>query len=1852
MKYLPKKRISYLLVITILILALQVPLQASIISVSAQSESGGQTENIVYYLSAGGSDSNDGLSAETAFATFKKLCETAGEKSVTAKIIGSYKMPAGDYVNHKGTITVSGMTSDSSISSADGVGIGFGGPVIFENITYSRGKNAYIATGGFKTVFGDGFKTSSSDDWMVFGGTQGSSGIDSVSVEVRDGNFTGKFNVGSIMPKSGFTVQNDASVLVSGGNIANIVLGSTNWGACGATTFGKNVVIQNDGGTISKISAVSSGNGSPTAVSGALELIFNGGSSAVLDTSLESISAGSRYYIYSGKGGTVRPVLGADGNAVPGKFGITIDTDGYSAVISNGSNRTVLEKSGEITLNPGITNITYQEGVPLETGKTIPMSWKPMDKGYITLIFDDNKASLPDFYNIITGEYNFPMCAAVPSSTLGSNNAVLHEIQNHGGEILSHTVGFTPLNFSMTWNEIDYQLGQSYRDLSADGFNINGIILAGGSTQDQSIEFRTQIEPFTSKYYLYSDKYGASTQYWKQRNWFSGRTVDELKSIIDTHIKNKTWEVIYAHDFNECSEETLRATLDYLKEKQTQGLVDVVTYKFVHETFGDWAEPVDFGDTTYTVEFYGSDSKTFLGKSVTVKGKSAAEPEALNLADGYTFEGWSADISNITDNMKVYALCKDADGNYAGKDSESVITAAHTYYVDSENGDNTGSGTENLPLKTINAAAALAGDSDFTVIIKGKYILPYNGFSHKGTMYVKGFDGNSILSTGEGTGGTLGGNAVISDIILNNGKYSYIYASGANTVFGQNITATGSHQLISGATYNNSSAGNGGFIEINSGSYGSLNLGDIAATNAITVSDDIKAVINGGNLNTLQLGNTGWSSTHCGVTFNGNVLVKINGGTVGKISASALQYSAQYNGAVEVIFNNGMQTGFDAAFESIAPAKGKYIVYSGEGGSVDFVTDQTGNSVPGKFSLVLPDGKYASVENGKEKTEYYSDCEIELSEGITRITYKSITDIDGTVKVSRPDGTEDVYYPSDEINITAGGVITLPEYSVFDGKLPAGWYSDAEKTKPVINKSTVEAGKIYAGCAALSSNDLSIEGVQIRIDGKPGLRFIGNITHELKSKLAALNSENNSGNLTDGIGYGTILLPQTILGENELVKGGKYEYKGTEYLSAAVPAAKTFEVCTDFDRYTAVITDIAEQNLDRYYAARAYITYKDASGCVHTAYGSPYAASMYEVADIIYKNNAENEPENMRKQILEYVYNNILTKNDGLKEPLANTLRALSFDKKLTVGYLGGSITNGYSAAKLVNSDGTVSPSGGDINLSYVNRTTAWFAERFPDAQIEFVNAGISDTATNLANYRLESTLMNKDGHDMPDLVFVEFTSNDWIYDGCITQTQNDIKRQIESLVQNIYSLNPYADIVFVFTARSENASSRKAYIEIAESYGIEYIDMGIPMQALMTARGASNESNGSYYYTVDNLHPSVEGYGVYFEQISKFLTEKLIGKEIYYREKSNKTEKMPEKPLCRSLWLEPKIINASEFELSGSIKASEALTSEMFGISATQSKSAKITDGSITITGSDAKASFSFTGTSFALIFGMNSSGFNIDYRIDGKDLKNITVDNDLLSFQKYAHTQLFVLEQELAYGEHRIDMTFNHTSDGKINVKIGGAAVSGVDNHLEKLVALTIDDGPCDASMKILDVLEKYGAHATFFCVGALVNQSTAPILKRIVESGSEIGNHSDNFNSMKTLTEAEVLQNFTSAQNRIYNAAGIYPKVFRAPGLGASEEMYNVIPLPMMAGYLDCSDWDSTVPLEPRIATLRNNAVDGRIILIHDMELNAQALEIVLPELIADGFTVVTATELYTLRGYNPTQQQRTQHKDFTR
>ncbi len=383
---------------------------------------------------------------------------------------------------------------------------------------------------------------------------------------------------------------------------------------------------------------------------------------------------------------------------------------------------------------------------------------------------------------------------------------------------------------------------------------------------------------------------------------------------------------------------------------------------------------------------------------------------------------------------------------------------------------------------------------------------------------------------------------------------------------------------------------------------------------------------------------------------------------------------------------------------------------------------------------------------------------------------------------------------------------------------------------------------------------------------------------------------------------------------------------------------------------------------------------------------------------------------------------------------LSNALKLLQTERKLTLGFIGGSITEGASSQKGDNGDGSFSASGGDLSLSWVNRTAAWFRSQFPNAVIETVNAGVSDTATNFGLFRLESTLMNKNGHDMPDVVFVEYNTNDWVYD---TQSKADLALQAESLFRNIYAHNPYAEIVVVCTARAEDSESRLAYQQVASHYGIPMIDVGIPLTNAIRERiGTTNEIDGGYYYTTDNLHPSCNGFGIYFNEIQAMLAASMQKITLSSHNLYNYYKHLP-KPLHAQPISSPRILTGDQLSVSGNAQVTSVpITVNMYH-TGLQRQAVTITPTSVMVNGV-ARFSFVFTGTTLGILLQMSNAPVEMVYTIDGKS-RMFRIDDTHLGFQMYDHAQVFMLAHGLDNAEHDVKIVFRNTE----NVRVGGMLV-----------------------------------------------------------------------------------------------------------------------------------------------------------------------------------------------------------------
>ena len=92
---------------------------------------------------------------------------------------------------------------------------------------------------------------------------------------------------------------------------------------------------------------------------------------------------------------------------------------------------------------------------------------------------------------------------------------------------------------------------------------------------------------------------------------------------------------------------------------------------------------------------------------------------------------------------------------------------------------------------------------------------------------------------------------------------------------------------------------------------------------------------------------------------------------------------------------------------------------------------------------------------------------------------------------------------------------------------------------------------------------------------------------------------------------------------------------------------------------------------------------------------------------------------------------------------LKNCMRRAMKGEKLTIGFFGGSITQGCLAA--------------EHERAYSYRVFQWWKDTFPQAEISYVNGGIGGTTSYFGVSRIWQDLLMY----QPDVVVVDFSVND-----------------------------------------------------------------------------------------------------------------------------------------------------------------------------------------------------------------------------------------------------------------------------------------------------------------------------------------------------------------------------------------------------------------------------------------------------------------------------------------------------------
>jgi peptidoglycan/xylan/chitin deacetylase (PgdA/CDA1 family) len=187
--------------------------------------------------------------------------------------------------------------------------------------------------------------------------------------------------------------------------------------------------------------------------------------------------------------------------------------------------------------------------------------------------------------------------------------------------------------------------------------------------------------------------------------------------------------------------------------------------------------------------------------------------------------------------------------------------------------------------------------------------------------------------------------------------------------------------------------------------------------------------------------------------------------------------------------------------------------------------------------------------------------------------------------------------------------------------------------------------------------------------------------------------------------------------------------------------------------------------------------------------------------------------------------------------------------------------------------------------------------------------------------------------------------------------------------------------------------------------------------------------------------------------------------------------------------------------------------------------------------------------------------------------------------------------------------------------------------------LVALSFDDGPApDHTPEVLQILERYDAHATFFLIGDRA-QRFPDLVARLRQEGHEIGNHDLTLRSRARASDAD----FVSTLKRTEEILGLQGplKLYRPPGgLIRPSQIREAHRLGYTVALGSAYPYDPSHPSSAYIEWLvTKNLAPGVIVILHDGIADPSRMIAALPGILqageARGFRFVTIGALLAHR-----------------
>ena len=183
------------------------------------------------------------------------------------------------------------------------------------------------------------------------------------------------------------------------------------------------------------------------------------------------------------------------------------------------------------------------------------------------------------------------------------------------------------------------------------------------------------------------------------------------------------------------------------------------------------------------------------------------------------------------------------------------------------------------------------------------------------------------------------------------------------------------------------------------------------------------------------------------------------------------------------------------------------------------------------------------------------------------------------------------------------------------------------------------------------------------------------------------------------------------------------------------------------------------------------------------------------------------------------------------------------------------------------------------------------------------------------------------------------------------------------------------------------------------------------------------------------------------------------------------------------------------------------------------------------------------------------------------------------------------------------------------------------------EKRIAITIDDWyEPDLLPEFLDVAAQYGSKLTLYPIGINLLEKDRDSWRRALDEGHELGNHSNTHRNLEEASRDSIIAQLNNMEDRLEKALGFRHEMntVRYPfGAGRYSGSKSAFAKAINeAGYEHAVLWDIDSTDAKKIMKTTKN---GSIILLHGRKRDLRALKTILPHVQAQGYEMVTVSEL---------------------